>query len=367
MKILIVSNSDVISGAEIVLKDYIESSKHSFSLLTTNISSNINFFGDIKGIVDIFLYKHRKEHKNFISRKLSFVIQLIREGIALHRTVSQNDFGLVYCNNTASIFAASFLKKVGILKLPLVNHIHDQMSGSSFKHLVRILGKNIPTIANSYSCKKDLIEISRLDKNDITVIYNGIDREIFNISKRHEDKDVTIGFAGSIIPRKGLHLLADAYKQIFPYHENLTLSIAYNFYEEEYYNKIIAVLEGTNYRINKLERSEMSNFYSECDIFVVPSLKDPLPTTVLEAMAAGCIVIGSNVDGIPEMLSNDYLFSVSDEKCIVSKLKDIMNNIDSYKDTALKTNIEVIDKKFTKRKKQEIMDGFFLSQTGRLR
>jgi glycosyltransferase involved in cell wall biosynthesis len=55
--------------------------------------------------------------------------------------------------------------------------------------------------------------------------------------------------------------------------------------------------------------------YSAADIFAICSMQDNLPNTVLEAMACGLPVIGTDVGGIPDMVRtgvNGYTAPVSD-------------------------------------------------------
>jgi glycosyltransferase involved in cell wall biosynthesis len=46
----------------------------------------------------------------------------------------------------------------------------------------------------------------------------------------------------------------------------------------------------------------LSVFYSAADVFVIPSLQDNLPNTVLESMACGTPVVGFDTGGIPDMV-----------------------------------------------------------------
>ncbi|MGB7234010.1 MAG: glycosyltransferase [Candidatus Acidiferrum sp.] len=50
------------------------------------------------------------------------------------------------------------------------------------------------------------------------------------------------------------------------------------------------------------DETDLSFVYSAADVFVIPSLQDNLPNTVLEALACGVPTVGSRVGGIPDMV-----------------------------------------------------------------
>jgi len=56
--------------------------------------------------------------------------------------------------------------------------------------------------------------------------------------------------------------------------------------------------------------SNLTDVYSAVDIFVIPSLEDNLPNTIMESMACGTPCVGFNTGGIPEMVdhkTNGYI------------------------------------------------------------
>jgi glycosyltransferase involved in cell wall biosynthesis len=67
------------------------------------------------------------------------------------------------------------------------------------------------------------------------------------------------------------------------------------------------------------------------DIFVLASLQDPCPLVITEAREAGCAVVGSNVDGIPEILSvgnAGALFEPQNPQSIVDAILPLLNDAD---------------------------------------
>lgn len=50
--------------------------------------------------------------------------------------------------------------------------------------------------------------------------------------------------------------------------------------------------------------SDMRAFYKNIDFFLLPSIREPLGLVAVEAMASGCPVIATAVDGVPEAVQN---------------------------------------------------------------
>lgn len=68
---------------------------------------------------------------------------------------------------------------------------------------------------------------------------------------------------------------------------------------------------------------------SAADVFIIPSLQDNLPNTVMEALSCGTPVVGFNIGGIPEMLEhqvNGYLSRYKDSQSLAEGIKWILED-----------------------------------------
>jgi glycosyltransferase involved in cell wall biosynthesis len=71
---------------------------------------------------------------------------------------------------------------------------------------------------------------------------------------------------------------------------------------------------------------KLRTLYSAADVFVIPSLVDNLPNTVLESLFCGTAVVGADVGGIPEMVvpgETGWLFDPRDPRSLAEILSQI--------------------------------------------
>lgn len=73
-----------------------------------------------------------------------------------------------------------------------------------------------------------------------------------------------------------------------------------------------------------MEHDELMEFFDGIDIYIQASHTEGLPRTAIEAQSHGCVFIGSNVAGIPELAEKTHLFKPKNE----SELAIILNQID---------------------------------------
>jgi len=139
----------------------------------------------------------------------------------------------------------------------------------------------------------------------VSVIPNGVDihsfvprarataRDVFGIRKNAK---VVLFVADAIsVRRKGFVYLAQALNNLRDVRDVTLLCLGRGATPVEVQIPCVDVGSLANDRL-------LSFAYSAADLFVIPSLQDNLPNTVLEALACGTPVVGFNVGGIPDMV-----------------------------------------------------------------
>lgn len=71
---------------------------------------------------------------------------------------------------------------------------------------------------------------------------------------------------------------------------------------------------------------EVFSLLDDIDIYAQPSLQEGLPRSVIEAMSRGCIAVGAQTAGIPELIQKEYVVKRKSVSDIVRVLMEISNS-----------------------------------------
>jgi glycosyltransferase involved in cell wall biosynthesis len=100
--------------------------------------------------------------------------------------------------------------------------------------------------------------------------------------------------------------------------------------------------------LDKKNHADLKYFYSISDAFVLPSLSEAHPWSVLEAMSCELPVIASNVGGIPETLGDSqFLINPLDSEDILKKLQFIIEMNKKEREKIGRTNREIVLTRYT--------------------
>lgn len=84
-----------------------------------------------------------------------------------------------------------------------------------------------------------------------------------------------------------------------------------------------------------LQRSQLSSFLDEADLYVMPTKAEGLPRVIIEAMAKGLPCVTTNVSGNSELVESRFLYDdYHDYIKLAELIKEIVSNKDIYEATS---------------------------------
>ena len=150
------------------------------------------------------------------------------------------------------------------------------------------------------------------------VITNGVGEQWFRPLAGSSNGKGYVFFAGRLAHVKGVDLLLKAWSRIRPSFPQTDLLLAGDGEDRESLKTMARELgiEDSVQFLGRRDHHELAGFYQHAQAVVLPSRREGLPLSLLEAGAAGAICIGSRTPGIPEIIQDGTTGLLTDTESV---------------------------------------------------
>lgn len=225
----------------------------------------------------------------------------------------------------------------------LTSNLSYDLSTNVFRYKKKYYNKNLTIITPSKWLGQCAKESNLFNNNTIVNISNTLNTNIFKPYTKTEvrkkfnienDKFVILFGAVSATKdkRKGFEYLKKALKLIVQ--NSIINNIEIVIFGSNDLKEIKTSKANLRYLGEIYNDQELAQIYSMSNVFVIPSLEDNLPNTILESLACSTPVVGFNVGGIPDLIdhkTNGYLAKYKDAEDLANGIQWIyINNKDNW-------------------------------------
>jgi glycosyltransferase involved in cell wall biosynthesis len=271
-------------------------------------------------------------HSNRTTGRLAGNIRgLLQTVLGLRRAIERSGADVVHVNTLwprlPGLLAARLTRR------PTLWHVRDFVIQPAWRRLYQTMARLVDRVVTvSDACRAEFPGHPRM-----ATIYNGLDLKRYQgdrmASRRWlgvDDSTVVIAMSGMLTPWKGHEVALEALARmgtVYPGPARLVMAGLASG-EDQAYRSILARRAadlGIAHRVQITGFCEdMPRLLAAADVSVAPSVRpDPLPGSVLEAMAMECPVVASRIGGIPEIVQDNrtgFLVGPGDASAMAERL-----------------------------------------------
>ncbi len=220
---------------------------------------------------------------------------------------------------------------------PVVATCHNWVGGTAalgiYNHLDRMALKKFNALAAVSDAVAHRLLAFGVPAEKIKTIANGIDVKAFERAQPlpllKAEGSTVVGVVARLDLQKGFEYLLRAARELCKTFPDLKIVIAGEGPDRDKIEDIIQQYGLQSSVVLAGQQSNMPAVYAAMDIFVLPSLNEGLPMTVLEAMAASKSVVATRVGAIPSVIKdgeNGLLVNAKDSEGLQSAIAGLMRD-----------------------------------------
>jgi glycosyltransferase involved in cell wall biosynthesis len=203
----------------------------------------------------------------------------------------------------------------------------------------------------------NLQKYEKIPRGKIQIIYNGINRNIQNVTIDKSKKRAELGIINSgpviglgvrLSEQKGITYLLGAMPEIIRFFPDITLVIAGKGPLKEKLKEQTAALGIESHVLFVGMRLDIPEVIKLFDCYVLPSLWEGLPMVLLEAMAVGCPIVATDVGGVSSIIKsgeNGILVKPRNPQELTDGIIKMLSN-DAFRTECIKNSLQIFNEKF---------------------
>lgn len=305
------------------------------------------------------LFKHKWAIIDFVLKIKSMRVT----SQILNRIIEQYSIEVI---ETTSYFSLCYFTLYKKLKAPVAVRVSTTFSQIMNEHYpfksrvmdviakmeITFIKRSRYILTHAPSHAQELERLYNIDANRFEIIPHGINLPLI-ADDTSAGEVIKILYTGRLEYRKGTDVLLAAIPLVLQKAPNVVFQLIGSDTGNDYQNRFKndnpeAVLQKVVFS-GKVDHDTLSQAYQSCDIFVAPSRYESFGLIFIEAMSYGKPVIGCNVGGVPEIITDNYngLFAEADDaQSLADKIITLVDDAALRKQLGLNAR-QTVEDKFT--------------------
>jgi glycosyltransferase involved in cell wall biosynthesis len=226
--------------------------------------------------------------------------------------IKRDDYRLIHTHTPRAALAGRMVSYLA--RVPMVHHVHSPSMSDTEQGWRNLRNSMVERFSLGAACKlipvsESLVGYLRMqgyESDRIRLVPNGVAVQPLRRMPYRPGTPLVLGMVALLRPRKGIEVLLQALAQLRAQNQDVSLHVVGPFETSAYEREVMRLVK----KLGLLDcvswtgfTSDVAAQFAHMHVFVLPSLfGEGMPMVVLEAMAAGLPVVGSRVEGIPEVV-----------------------------------------------------------------
>ena len=252
--------------------------------------------------------------------------------------INRDKFDIVHIHGDWSSLVFSKLIKMLVRADKVIITIHDQISDKLFQQKALSLGL----------CFVDIIfttgfeaanQLEKLTSKKIIVQPSGVNKIFFSdFNRNFENENFTVVTVANLLPKKNIELILEISKAL----KEFRFILVGDGNHRKVLENIIRRENIDNVELVGFKSAEIvRKYYYESDCYLLTSLSEGTPTSILEAMACSLPIVSSNAGGVKSILGkHNCVADLSNKYQFIDCLSNFSVNVKLRRDISIKNRIQ---------------------------